>query len=230
MTALTDRLAAVNERIDSRLLSLGRSRSEVTLIVVTKNHPVDLAKELYGLGCRNFGENRDQEAGPKARELAELIGDQDQPTWHFVGQLQSNKAKRVSEYADVVHSVDRASLLEALIRATEERAKPLYVFLQVNLTDDPNRGGVQPSELESFAESVLSANGLRLLGVMAVASLEGQEERDFALIRDLSETVRSFDPEAKYISAGMSGDFEMALTYGATHLRIGAAITGNRAT
>jgi pyridoxal phosphate enzyme (YggS family) len=230
MTALTDRLAAVNERIDSRLFSLGRSRSEVTLIVVTKNHPVDLANELYGLGCRNFGENRDQEAGPKARELAELIGDQDQPTWHFVGQLQSNKAKRVSEYADVVHSVDRASLLEALIRATEERAKPLDVFLQVNLTDDPNRGGVQPSELESFAESVLSANGLRLLGVMAVASLEGQEERDFALIRHLSEKVRSFDPEAKYISAGMSGDFEMALAYGATHLRIGTAITGNRAT
>lgn len=230
MTGLTDRLAAVNERIDSRLISLGRSRSEITLIVVTKNHPVDLANELYGLGCRNFGENRDQEAGPKARELAELIGDQDQPTWHFVGQLQSNKAKRVSEYADVVHSVDRASLLEALIRATEERAKPLDVFLQVNLTDDPNRGGVQPSELEGFAESVLSANGLRLLGVMAVASLEGQEERDFALIRDLSERVRGFDPEAKYISAGMSGDFEMALAYGATHLRIGTAITGNRAT
>ena len=230
MTGLTDRLAAVNERIDSRLISLGRSRSEITLTVVTKNHPVDLANELYGLGCRNFGENRDQEAGPKARELAELIGDQDQPTWHFVGQLQSNKAKRVSEYADVVHSVDRASLLEALIRATEERAKPLDVFLQVNLTDDPNRGGVQPSELEGFAESVLSANGLRLLGVMAVASLEGQEERDFALIRDLSERVRGFDPEAKYISAGMSGDFEMALAYGATHLRIGTAITGNRAT
>jgi uncharacterized pyridoxal phosphate-containing UPF0001 family protein len=100
----------------------------------------------------------------------------------------------------------------------------------VNLTDDPNRGGVQPSELESFAESVLSANGLRLLGVMAVASLQGQEERDFALIRDLSEKVRGFDPEAKYISAGMSGDFEMALAYGATHLRIGTAITGKRAT
>ena len=230
MSALADRLAAVNDRVNARVAELGRSRDEVTLIVVTKNHPVQLAHELFELGCRNFGENRDQEAGPKALELSQMLGEVEGPTWHFVGQLQSNKAKRVAEYADVVHSVDRSSLLDALTKATEERSKPLDVFLQVNLTEDPNRGGVRPSELEQFAESVLHANGLRLLGVMAVASLEGEEERDFALVRELSERIRSFDASAKYISAGMSGDFELALAYGATHLRIGTAITGKRAT
>jgi hypothetical protein len=228
MTDLAGRLAAVSARIDSKLRTIGRARDEITLIVVTKNHPVDLPLELYGLGCRDLGENRDQEAGPKASELRALLGDQPKPTWHFVGQLQSNKAKRVAEYADVVHSVDRFSLLQALISASEERANPLNVFLQVNLTDDPNRGGVQPEAIETFAESVLSANGLRLLGVMAVASLEGQEERDFDLIQTLSKRLQRMSGDAKYISAGMSGDFELALEYGATHLRIGTAITGNR--
>jgi len=230
MTALADRLSAISARIDSKLASLGRLRESVTMIVVTKNHPVDLALELYELGCRDFGENRDQEAGPKAAELKSLLGDRPEPTWHFVGQLQSNKAKRVAEYADVVHSVDRLSLLEALIKASEDRSKPLEVFLQVNLTEDPNRGGVRASEIESFAESVLSANGLTLLGVMAVASLEGEEKRDFELVLGLSERLQLLSSEAKYISAGMSGDFELALEYGATHLRIGTAITGNRTT
>ncbi len=228
MSLLADRLAAVKDRITSRLLELERDPSEVTLVVVTKNHPVDLAHELYTLGCRDFGENRDQEAAPKASQLATMLHGEPSPTWHFVGQLQSNKAKRVAEYADVVHSVDRSSLLEALIKATEERSKALDVFLQVNLTEDENRGGVHPLELEKFTEAVLSANGLRLLGVMAVASLDGEEERDFELVQKLSQRVQTFDPTAKFISAGMSADFELALAYGATHLRIGTAITGNR--
>ena len=228
MNSVAERLAGVQARIDAKVLQLGRSMHEVTLVVVTKNHPVDLALELYNLGCRDFGENRDQEAGPKAHELAEILQTQAAPNWHFVGQLQSNKAKRVSEYADTVHSVDRESLLDALIKATESRQRALDVFLQVNLTDDPNRGGVAPEQLETFGEAVLQANGLRLMGVMAVASLEGQEERDFELVQTLSQRLQSMDASAKYISAGMSGDFELALEYGATHLRIGTAITGNR--
>jgi pyridoxal phosphate enzyme (YggS family) len=228
MTSVAERLHGVQARIDAKLSQVGRSANEVTLVVVTKNHPVDLALELYNLGCRNFGENRDQEAGPKAAELKQLIGDAEQPNWHFVGQLQSNKAKRVSEYADIVHSVDRPSLLDALVKASELRSKPLDVFLQVNLTDDPNRGGFSPAQFESFAEQVLEANGLRLMGVMAVASLEGQERRDFEVVQTLSQQLQAMNPESKFISAGMSGDYELALEYGATHLRIGTAITGNR--
>jgi pyridoxal phosphate enzyme (YggS family) len=224
---LEQRLNAVEGQISSTLQGLGRSRDEVTLVVVTKNHPVDLAVDLYGLGVRDFGENRDQEAGPKASAFAQLVTDSS-PTWHFVGQLQSNKAKNVAAYADVVHSVDRESLLIALEKATAERPRPLDVFLQVNLTSDPGRGGVNPAELEPFAERVAGASGLNLLGIMAVAALDEPLEGEFEKIAKLSQKLISVAPQAKFISAGMSQDFETALAYGATHLRIGTAITGKR--
>ena len=224
---LEQRLDAVEGRISSTLQGLGRSRDEVTLVVVTKNHPVDLAVDLYSLGVRDFGENRDQEAGPKASAFAQLVTESS-PTWHFVGQLQSNKAKNVATYADVVHSVDRESLLIALEKATAERPRPLDVFLQVNLTSDPGRGGVNPAELEPFAERVAGASGLNLLGIMAVAALDEPLESEFEKIAKLSQKIISVAPQAKFISAGMSQDFETALAYGATHLRIGTAITGKR--
>jgi len=224
---LEQRLDAVEGQIRSTLQNLGRGRDEVTLVVVTKNHPVDLAVELYGLGIRDFGENRDQEAAPKANELALLVSGS-RPTWHFVGQLQSNKAKSVASYADVVHSVDRESLLIALEKATVERTKPLDVFLQVNLTTDLGRGGVNPAELEAFAERVAAASGLNLLGIMAVAALDEPLEGEFEKIAKLSQKLIAVAPNAKYISAGMSQDYETALAYGATHLRIGTAITGKR--
>ena len=224
---LEQRLGAVEGRIRNTLQSLGRARDEVTLVVVTKNHPVDLAIELYGLGVRDFGENRDQEAQPKAHDFAQLV-EGSSPTWHFVGQLQSNKAKSVASYAGVVHSVDRESLLIALEKATVERTKPLDVFLQVNLTADLGRGGVNPAELEPFAERVAGASGLNLLGIMAVAALDEPLESEFEKIAMLSQKLISVAPQAKFISAGMSQDFETALAYGATHLRIGTAITGKR--
>jgi hypothetical protein len=224
---LEQRLDAVEGRISSTLHGLGRSRGEVTLVVVTKNHPVDLAVELFALGVRDFGENRDQEAGPKASAFAQLVTESS-PTWHFVGQLQSNKAKNVAAYADVVHSVDRESLLIALEKATAERPRPLDVFLQVNLTTDLGRGGVNPAELEPFAERVAGASGLNLLGIMAVAALDEPLESEFEKIAKLSQKLISVAPQAKFISAGMSQDFETALAYGATHLRIGTAITGKR--
>lgn len=224
---LEQRLDSVEGRISSTLQGLGRSRDEVTLVVVTKNHPVDLAVDLYRLGVRDFGENRDQEAGPKASAFAQLVTESS-PTWHFVGQLQSNKAKNVATYADVVHSVDRESLLIALEKATAERPRALDVFLQVNLTSDPGRGGVNPAELEPFAERVAGASGLNLLGIMAVAALDEPLESEFEKIAKLSQKLISVAPQAKFISAGMSQDFETALAYGATHLRIGTAITGKR--
>ena len=224
---LAQRLEVVESRIQSRLDFLGRARDEVTLVVVTKNHPVDLAAELYGLGCRDFGENRDQEAGPKAKALSELVAHA-HPTWHFVGQLQSNKVKNVVEYASVVHSVDRDSLLSALEKATATKHKPVDVFLQVNLTQDPGRGGVNPEELEPFAERVMRASGLNLLGIMAVAGLGEPLEAEFEKVAKLSAKLIAINPQAKFISAGMSEDFEVALAYGATHLRIGTAITGKR--
>jgi pyridoxal phosphate enzyme (YggS family) len=194
--------------------------------VVTKKHPIKLVLDLLDLGIRSFGENRDQDAKPKAEELASLVNP-DSYSWHFIGQLQSNKVKSALSYASVIHSLDRQSLLDSLIKAVEGRSTPLDVFIQLNLTQDPGRGGIEPKNLEAFAEQVVSQPNLNLLGVMGVASLERAPEVDFDTIRVASQKLRAIHPKAKYISAGMSEDFEAAISFGATHLRIGSAITGN---
>ena len=221
MSWLAQNLAEVDARIQARLLQTGREAESVTRIVVSKFHPASLVRELNQLGVRDFGENRDQEASAKAAELTDLP-----LTWHFIGQLQSNKVKSVVKYASTIHSLDRDSLLQALAaRPTESR---LGVFVQVNLTDDPGRGGIEPNDLLAFADRVVAVPHLELMGVMAVASLDGEEERDFGKVAQLSELLKTAHPTAKSISAGMSNDYELAIDYGATHLRIGTAITGKR--
>jgi pyridoxal phosphate enzyme (YggS family) len=229
VSSLGQRLAEIESRIDSAVAKAGRSRNEVELIVVSKNHPAAMVIDLLDLGVRAFGENRDQEAKPKAEEVAQLVEGKDfDYKWHFIGQLQSNKVRSALSYADVVHSVDRQSLLDALIKGTAERTNPLDVFIQLNLTDDPGRGGIEPQAVAAFAEQVLSASNLNLMGVMGVASLDRAPEVDFETIRRASESLIGVAPQAKFISAGMSEDFEQAIIFGATHLRIGSAITGKR--
>ncbi len=226
MSSLGQRLAEVESKIQVAADKAGRSRSDIELIVVTKKHPIKLVLDLLELGIRSFGENRDQDARPKAEELASLVNP-DSYYWHFIGQLQSNKVKSALSYASVIHSLDRQSLLDSLIKAVEGRSTPLDVFIQLNLTQDPGRGGIEPKNLEAFAEQVVSQPNLNLLGVMGVASLERAPEVDFDTIRVASQKLRAIHPQAKYISAGMSEDFEAAISFGATHLRIGSAITGN---
>jgi pyridoxal phosphate enzyme (YggS family) len=220
---LSLRLAEVDSRISARLAANSREPESLTRVVVSKFHSSQLVRDLFELGVRDFGENRDQEAAAKALEVQELP-----ISWHFIGQLQTNKVKSVLTYASFIHSLDRPSLLDALIKQTAERETPMGVFVQVNLTEDLGRGGVNPEDLLAFADSVAAAPGLQLLGVMAVASLDGEEERDFAAVAALSGKLREQHPLADRISAGMSNDFELAIDYGATHLRIGTAITGNR--
>jgi pyridoxal phosphate enzyme (YggS family) len=224
--SLAERLGEAQERIANAASASGRSADEVKLIVVTKNHPTQLVFDLLDLGVRDFGENRDQEAAPKAAEVRDASSLEH--NWHFIGQLQSNKAKSVVSYACSIHSLDRQSLLDALGKATADRQSPLDVFIQLNLTDDPGRGGIQDANLLAFAENVLLHPGLNLVGVMGVAALDNELERDFSLIREASEKLRTLKPSANQISAGMSEDFETAIAFGATHVRIGSAITGKR--
>lgn len=223
MQAMGDSLEArvheVQERISAAARAAGREESEITTIVVTKFHPAELVRELYALGIRHVGENRHQEAVAKHAELAAL-----DLTWHFIGQLQSNKARAVAEYAQVIHSVDRPSLVEALARQDRE----VDVFLEINLTDVPGRGGVLPQELEALCEAVLQVPVLNLRGVMAVAPVDEEPSKAFERVLGYAERVRSLAPEARALSIGMSGDFEAAIALGATHLRIGTAITGKR--
>ncbi|HWH98678.1 MAG TPA: YggS family pyridoxal phosphate-dependent enzyme [Pseudolysinimonas sp.] len=215
---LAARLAAVDAAIADAVRDAGAAPP--TRIVVTKFHPASLVRALVELGVRDVGENRHQEAAAKAEE----VGDP-RLAWHFVGQLQSNKAKAVRRYAATVHSVDRESLIAALAADDD---KELGVFLEVGLSDEPGRGGAAPNAVESLAELVLAAPGLRLLGVMGVAPLGVEPRAAFARLRAVSDRVRLLDPSATAISAGMSGDFREAIWEGATHLRIGTAITGKR--
>jgi pyridoxal phosphate enzyme (YggS family) len=221
MSELAGRLSAVRAEVADAASAAGRDIAGITTIVVTKFQPVSLVRELAALGVADVGENRHQEAQAKARELADLG-----LTWHFVGQLQGKKARQVRAYARVIHSVDRPSLVDAL--RSEESA--VDCFVQVNLTDDPGRGGVAPSGLEPLVEHVIGTPGLRLLGLMAVAPLGESARPAFARVRELSERVRTLDPAATSLSMGMSHDYREAILEGATHLRIGTAITGNRPT
>jgi len=228
LTELGQRYQAIVDAIATAATSANRDPSQITLVVVTKNHPHQLIHDLLALGARDFGENRDQEAGPKAKQIAaeskELFN------WHFIGQLQTNKVKSVLEYANFLHSLDRPSLLDELQKRTAERENPLKVFIQVNMTEDLERGGVNPVDLMPFAERVLSSPGLELVGLMGVGGLEVAPEREFEKLAQLSQGLQTLSPEASRLSMGMSGDFETAIAYGATHLRIGTAITGKRPT
>lgn len=226
MSTLAERYNSALARIEASALEHGRDAKDIELIVVTKFHPASLVLELIELGATEFGENKDQEAGPKALEVASAT---DKPhRWHFVGQLQSNKVRSAIQYADVLHSLDRQSLLDALVKAAVDRPKPVDVFIQLNLTDDPGRGGIEPKNLIEFSDKILAQPGLRLLGVMGVAALDRAPEIDFETIAHASQDLQKNSPESKFISAGMSQDFEIAIGFGATHVRIGAAITGNR--
>jgi len=220
---LARNLAVVRARIDAACAAAGRDTSGVTLIAVTKTRPAADVALLAGLGVTDFGENRDQEAAPKAAACAGLP-----VTWHFIGQLQTNKASSVARYADVVHSVDRVRLVRALGAAARAAARELTCLVQVSLDGDTSRGGAPARQVKELAEALAAEPGLLLGGVMAVSPLGMPPAEAFAPLRACSATIREIRPEAGIVSAGMSGDLEAAIDAGATHLRIGTALLGAR--
>lgn len=220
MGEVAARWRAVREEIDAECVRLSRSPDSVTLVVVTKFHPASLIEELWDAGARDFGESRHQDAVLKAEALAEKDF-----TWHFVGQVQSNKARAIAKYADIIHSLDRPSVVEAL-RTSESRVDG---FIELNLTPDPDRGGVaNPDDMLSLAERIASTDTIELRGVMAVAPLDVSPAEAFDRVAAWSEALTQVYPNANQISAGMSADWREALAAGATHLRIGTSITGKR--
>ncbi len=221
-SGLAARLSAIDERIAGAARDAGRDPADISRIVVTKFHPASLVEELRALGVADVGENRQQELSAKQAQLSAL-----DLRWHFIGQGQTNKAAAIRRSADVVHSVDRDRFADALHRAAVED-DVLDVLVQINLTDDVGRGGVAPTEARALAEHVLTLPSLRLRGVMAVAPLDEEPASAFARLRTVADDVRTIEPSATWISAGMTGDFVEAIAAGATHLRIGSAITGPR--
>ncbi|GLW47846.1 YggS family pyridoxal phosphate enzyme [Streptomyces sp. NBRC 14336] len=229
---LAANLAKVEERIAAACASAGRKREEVTLIVVTKTYPASDVRILSGLGVRHVAENKDQDAAPKAAECSDLP-----LTWHFVGQLQTNKVRSVVGYADLVQSVDRPKLVAALskeaVRAEREVGCLIQVALDAGEKERGDRGGVAPGGIGELADLVAGAPGLRLDGLMTVAPLTGEyagrERAAFERLMDLSTDLRRGHPAANMVSAGMSADLEQAVAAGATHVRVGSAVLGVRA-
>lgn len=223
--SLAERYRSVLENIERAAIAAGRSKADVELIVVSKNHPASLVSELLKLGQKSFGENRDQEASKKAAELraAGLA-----PDWHFVGQLQTNKVKSVLEYAQTIHSIDRPSLVSELTKQLEKQDQVVAGFIELNLTQDPGRGGVTPEGLLALAEQVLLSPRIKLLGLMAVAGLGKNPAEDFERAVELSTQLLKLAPQANQLSMGMSEDYEVAIRLGATHIRVGSAVTGPR--
>ena len=227
---LAGNLEQTEARIQAACAAAGRPREDVVLIVVTKFFPAADVELLVDLGVTDIGESRDQEAGAKVAELRIRLG-QRLPTVHFVGQLQRNKAASVATYADVVHSIDRERLAGALEKGAVRANRQLDVLIQVDLDPhpDPERGGLPPAEVGDLADRLTAYPCLRLRGVMAVAPLGVDLAEAFGRLRAVSDMVRAAYPDATIVSAGMSADLEEAIAAGATHLRVGTAILGSRA-
>jgi pyridoxal phosphate enzyme (YggS family) len=228
LAELSANLGALDKRISAACAEAGRDRQSVTLVAVTKTFPASDVELLASLGITDVAENRDQEARAKSAQTSADV------RWHFVGQIQRNKAASVASYSDVVHSADRPELITALARGSaRRRASALGVLIQVNL--DPSepgelgpRGGAHPADAPGLGELVESEPSLRLRGVMAVAPRGADPDAAFAQLAAVSRVLRARFPGAAWISAGMSGDLESAIRHGATHVRVGGDLLGSR--
>ena len=205
---LAANLASVQERI---------ARANVTLIVVTKTYPVSDVQALKDLGVENFGENRSEEGEVKAAAVP--------ATWHFQGGIQSRKIKDIVQWADVIHSLDSS---EHALKIGQRTVRPIEAFLQLSLDGDPERGGVVESELAALAEVVLATPNLTLTGLMCVPPVSAVAADAFSQIYSVHQRFLRDFPKAQSLSTGMSGDFEVAIDHGATHIRVGSSILGSR--
>lgn len=226
-------LTSVRERLSRACVEAGRSPQEVSLLPVTKFFPASDVRILYRLGCRDFGESREQDASPKVAETVEEFR-ADPPRWHMIGHLQRNKAKSVAAWAQSVHSVDSLRLVTALSKAATGalddgvRRNDLDVLIQVSLDGDVHRGGVERDEVDALAEAVSGASGLRLAGLMAVPPLGADADASFADLERIHHRVLRDHPGALELSAGMTEDLEAAVRHGSTCVRVGTAILGAR--
>ena len=218
---ITATLASVEERIRKAAATASRKRSELTLIAVTKTYPVSDVQILTQLGVSNFGENRSDEG----LEKSQLIS----ATWHFQGQVQGRKLKDIVSWASYIHSIDSDEHITKLSRICSEKDREISIFLQFSLDGAPDRGGVGADQLGQLADQVAADPNLHLAGLMCVPPVEYGFDRAFGEIAKVHSAFKMGFPDAVGLSAGMSSDFEVAIAYGATHLRVGSEILGSRA-
>jgi pyridoxal phosphate enzyme (YggS family) len=226
---LSESLAAARTRLADALNAAGRPTDDARLLAVSKTKPAAMIREAWHLGQREFGENYVQEALDKQAELADL----ESIVWHFIGPLQSNKTREVAGHFAWVHSVDREKIARRLNDQRPEALGPLDICLQVNISDEASKSGVSLEALPALAEAVQALPRLRLRGLMAIpAPAEGLEDQrvPFARLREALEALRERLPEAPLdtLSMGMTADLEAAVLEGATLVRLGTAIFGER--
>jgi PLP dependent protein len=229
MGQVAENLTRVRERIAAACDRAGRDPAEVRLMAVSKTQPVEVLREAYDAGLRLFGENRVQEAADKAESLADLPDLE----WAMIGHLQTNKARDVAGFAREFHALDSVKVAEALNRRLHDTSRTLDVFLQVNSSDEPQKFGLPPDQIESFAREVARYGALRVRGLMTLAMFSADQDAVagcFARMRALQDELRAAGAPGRYdeLSMGMSGDFELAIGYGATTVRVGEAIFGPR--
>jgi PLP dependent protein len=232
---LVGSLGAIRARIVDACVAAGRDPRSVTLIAVTKTYPATDVATLAALGVNDIGESRDQEAAAKVAEVAQLgqAGSAERDVldlrWHFVGRLQSRKARSVASYAHAVHSVDRSELIAPLAAGvTRAGRRAIDAFVQVSLDGDPARGGVIADRVAALADEIVACPQLRLRGVMAVAPMDADPRAAFADLQAAAARLRADHPQADAIYAGMSADLEAAVAHGSTHVRVGSALLGRR--
>ena len=220
---LSRSLADVQGRILEATSRASRKSEEVTLIAVTKTYPASDVEILHQLGVRDFGENRNAEG----LEKSSLVP----AHWHFQGQIQSNKIAAISSWAQTVHSLDDLSHVAKFDRAVGEIPdKRLNIFIQISLDGDTSRAGVRGDDLFSLGQAISSTKKLDLVGLMVVPPVQAEPEKAFSEVAELAQRFRQEFPMAQSLSAGMSGDYEIAIAHGATHIRVGSQILGPRAT
>ena len=233
---LATALAALRDRLAAAAQAAGRDVADVELLPITKFFPASDVAILWRLGCRSFGESREQEASAKIAEFQALTGATD-VRWHMVGQIQRNKAKHIAAWADTVHSLSAAKVAAALDRGALQaiddglRTGPVNVFVQISLDGDTERGGVDvgdPTAVDAICAQVAQADGLRLVGLMAIPPLGVDPDEAFAALAAEHRRVRTVHPGATQLSAGMSGDLEAAVRHGSTCVRVGTALMGSR--
>jgi PLP dependent protein len=220
----------VHQAIETAALKCGRAPGEILLLAISKTFPTETVAAAIDAGHRRFGENRIQEAEPKIRALAAVPGLE----WHLVGHLQSNKAHRAAEIFDVIHSVDSAKIAIRLNQSCLELGRRISVLLQVDLAKEPTKTGADPSEVRSLIETILPLKGIRLDGLMTIPPFFDDPESArpyFTALRQLRDALESEQPGCLgtgHLSMGMSHDFEVAIEEGATVVRIGTALFGER--
>jgi PLP dependent protein len=228
---LSDRIAVVQKRIAAAARRAGRDPAEVTLVAVSKTHSPEEVAAAYAAGLRVFGENRVEEAAPKTREVARLVAPAEPPAWHLIGHLQSRKAEDVLPWASMVHSVDSIKLAQRLSRFVT--AEKLPILLEINVSGEASKYGFRPEELPDAVEVITSLPGLTLQGLMTMAPIAADPEEVrpvFAALRALRGVLARRNPglDWRHLSMGMTDDFEVAIEEGATIVRVGRAIFGER--